>query len=107
MAAQAVNLIAERLFGDFKILRLPARPAFPEIAAAPSRHHENALVVGEVVELLRFEFAFEANGIEPHVADVAEFVAQPLRIFAQHQVGGPAAAAYQNVLSVYMKRPAA
>ena len=100
MAAQAVDLIAQRLLGDFKVLRLPARPALPEIAAAPSRHHEDAVVVGEVEELLGLEFAFEADGVQAHVFDVAEFVVQALRIFAQHHVGRPAAAANQNVLAV-------
>ena len=100
MAAQAVDLVAQGLLGDFEILRLPARPALPEIAAAPSGHDQNALAVGEVEEFLRFEFAFEADGVESHVADVAEFVVQALRVLAQHHVRGPAAAADQNVLAV-------
>ena len=104
MAAQAVDLVAQRLLGDFKILGLPVRPALPEIAAAPSGHHENSFVVGEVEKFRSLEFAFEADGVQPHVADVAEFVVQALRVFAQHQVGRPAAAANQNVLAVDVKR---
>ena len=100
MAAQAVDLIAQRLLGDFKILRLPARPALPEIAAAPSGHDQNSFVVGDVEEFLGFELAFEADGVQSHVADVAEFVVQTLRVFAQHHVGSPAAAADQDVLAV-------
>src|ERR1700676_1394198 len=100
MAAQAVDLIAQRLLGDFKILRLPARPALPEIAAAPSGHDENTLVIGEIEEFPSLEFPFQADGIQSHVADVAKFVMQALRIFAQHQVGRPTAAANQNIFSV-------
>ena len=103
MAAQAVDLVAQGLLGDFKILRLPARPALPEIAAAPSGHDQNSLAVGEIEEFLGLEFAFETDGIQSHVADVAEFVVQALRVLAQHQVGGPAAAANQNVLAVDVK----
>ena len=63
MAAQAVDLIAQGLLRDFKILRLPARPALPEIAAAPAGHDQNSIVVGEIEEFLRLEFAFEADSI--------------------------------------------
>ena len=52
MAAQAVDLVAQRLLGDFEILRLPPRPAFPEVAAAPSGHDEDAFVVGHVEEFV-------------------------------------------------------
>ncbi len=100
MAAQAINLIAQGLLRDFKILRLPARPALPEIAAAPARHYQNSFVVGDIEELLGFEFAFEADGIESHIAHVAEFVVQALRVLAQHHVGSPAAAADEDVLAV-------
>src|ERR1039458_781940 len=100
MAAQTVDLIAERLLRDFKILRLPARPALPEIATAPSGHDQDSFVVGEVEEFLSFELAFKTDGVEAHISHVAEFIVQALRIFAKHQVGGPAAAANQDVLAV-------
>jgi hypothetical protein len=103
MAAQAVDLIAQGLLGDFKIFRLPARPALPEIATAPSGHHEDALVVGDVEKLLRLEFALEPDGIQSHVFHVAEFVAQALGGFAKHHVGSPAAAADENIFAVDMK----
>ena len=64
-------------------------------------------MVGEVEKFLGFELAFEADGVESHVADVAEFVVQALRIFAQHQVGGPTAAANQNILAVDVEGAAA
>ena len=103
MAAQAVNLVAQRLFGDFKVGRLPARPALPEIAAAPSRHHQDSLAIGEVKELGCFQLAFEADGVQTHVRDVAKLVFEALRVFAEHQVGGPAAAANQDVFAVDVK----
>ena len=56
-------------------------------------------MIGQVEEFRGLKFAFEANGIQSHVADVTEFIVQALRIFAQHQVGRPAAAANQNILS--------
>ena len=78
MTAQTVNLIAQGLQCDFVILRLPARPALPEVAAAPAGHDQNALVVCEIEELLRFEFALEADRVQSHVADITEFVVQAL-----------------------------
>jgi hypothetical protein len=63
MATQAVDLIAQRLLGDFKILRLPARPAFPEVATTPASHHQNSLLVSEVEELPGFKLAFEADRV--------------------------------------------
>src|SRR5580704_12963856 len=100
MAAQAVDLIAKGLLGDFKILRLPAGPALPEIAAAPAGHDQDSIVIGDVEEFLSFELAFEADGVQSHVADVAEFVVQALGVFAHHHVWGPAAAADQDVLAI-------
>src|SRR5438270_10086489 len=100
MAAQAIDLIAQRLLGDFKILRLPARPAFPEVAAAPSRHDQNSLAVGEIEEFLGLEFAFETDGVEPHILDVTKFVFEALRVFAEHHVWRPATAANQNVFAI-------
>ena len=48
------------------------------IAATPTRHDENAFAVRVLEELLRFQLAFEANRIQPHVTHVAELVRQPL-----------------------------
>ena len=103
MAAQAVNLIAQRLLRDFKILRFPARPTLPEIAAAPSRHDQNSLVVGEIEKFLCLQLAFQADRVQAHVSHVAEFVMQALRVFAQHHVGSPAAATNQNIFAVDVK----
>src|SRR5579862_3566217 len=103
MAAQAVDLIAQGLLRDFEIFRLPAGPALPEVAAAPSGHDEDAVAVGDVEEFLSFEFAFEADGVEAHILDVAEFIVQALRVFAEHQVRSPAAATDQDVFAVDVK----
>src|SRR5260370_15151585 len=93
MAAQAIDLVAQGLLRDLKIFRGPARPALPEVAAAPDGHHQNSFVIGDVEELLRFELAFAADGVQSHVADVSEFVAQALLVLAQHHGRSPAAAA--------------
>src|SRR3984885_13705437 len=103
MAAQAVDLIAQRLLRNFKVLRFPPRPALPVIATAPSGHDQDSLMVGEVKEFLSFELAFKTNRVQSHIADVAELVVQALRVFAEHQVGGPAAATDQDVLAVNME----
>src|SRR5258708_39474715 len=107
MAAQTIDLIAERLLGDFKVLRLPSRPPFPEIAAAPSRHNKDSLAVGEVEKFLGFEFAFEADGVESHILNVTEFVFEALLVFSTHHFWRPSAAADQDVLAVDVEGPPA
>src|SRR5437868_14382928 len=100
MAAQPVDLIAQRLFRDFEIGRLPARPAFPEVAAAPSRHHQNSLAVGELVEILSLKLAFEPDGVQADVFYVPDLIPQALRTFAQHHLLRPSVAATQDVHAV-------
>ncbi len=100
MAAQAINLVPQRLLCDFKIGRLPLRPSLPGIATAPAGHDQDALPICQVEKLLSFQLALEPDGVEAHVAHVAEFILQALRVFAEHQVRSPAAAANQNVLAV-------
>src|SRR4029077_18621814 len=78
----------------------PARPALPEIATAPAGHYQNSLMIREIEELLGFEFAFEADRVQPHVAHVTKFVLQALGVFAEHHVGSPAATTDQDVFAV-------
>ncbi len=70
------------------------------IAAAPAGHDEDALLVGEIVKFVGFQLPFQANGVQVHVADVAEFVFQAIEILAQKHVRRPAAAADQDLFSV-------
>src|SRR5579871_1452416 len=100
MAAKAVDLIPQRFFRNVKIFWLPARPALPEIATAPSGHYEDAVLVSEIVKLLGLKFAFESDRIQAHVRDVTEFVLEPLRTLPQHHVGSPSSAADQNLLAI-------
>ena len=100
MAAQAVHLVAQRLFRDGEVLRLPVGPVLPVIAAAPAGDEQNAALVGQIEELFGLQLAFEADGVQSHVLHIAELVAQALRVLAQHHVGRPAAAADQDVLAV-------
>src|SRR5215472_13608333 len=107
MAPQPVYLIAQRLLGDLKVLCLPTRPALPEIAAAPSCHHQDSLAVSDIEELLGFQLSLQAHRVQAQVLYVAEFVTQPLRVLAQHHVRGPPASADQNILAVDVKLPPA
>ena len=82
-------------------------PVLPVVAAAPAEHHEDALLIGQMEELLGFELAFEADGVEVHVAHHVELVTQALVVGAQQHVLRPACAANQNRLAVYAKQTAA
>ena len=64
-------------------------------------------LVGEFEKFLRLQLAFQPDRVQPHVFDVTEFVVQALRVFAQHHVGRPAAAANQNVFAVDVERASA
>ena len=54
--------------GDGQIVGLSSLPVLPVVAAAPAKHDQDALLIGEMEELIGFELAFEANGVEVHVA---------------------------------------
>ena len=86
MATQAVDLVGERGFRNFEILRLPLRPSFPEIAAAPTRHYQDALPVCQIEELLGLQLALQPDRVQSHVEDVSELVLEPLRVFPKHHM---------------------
>ena len=73
----------------------------PLIATAPAEHHQDALLVGQVKELLGLQFAFQADGVQIHIAHQTELIAQTILIGAQQHILRPATAANQNRLSVY------
>ena len=77
------------------------------IAAAPAKHHEDAALIGETEEIVGFELALEADGVEVHVLDEIELVAKPLVVGAQQHILRPACTANQNRFAVHAKQPAA
>src|SRR5208282_1958291 len=91
MASQPIHLVPQRCLRNLEILQLPFSPLLPEIAAAPPRHHQDALLVGHLKEFFGLKFAFQSQRIQPHVANIAEFVCEPLRSLAQHHVRRPSA----------------
>ena len=48
------------------------------VAAAPARHDQNSFAVRQIKKFLGLELAFQTDGIQTHVADVAELVGEPL-----------------------------
>ena len=101
MPAQAKQLVAHGGFGNPVVGRvLPLVPFFPVVAAAQAGHDENSLAIGQLVQVVGFELALEANRVQAQVEHVGQLVAQPLGIFAQHHVGRPATAADQDALAV-------
>ena len=70
------------------------------VAAAPTCEHEDAHAVAELEEVVVFELAFEAHGVEVHVLDVAELGFLALGRPAQQHVERVAGAADQDVLAV-------
>src|ERR1039457_2185420 len=104
MASQSVDLVAQRGLRDVVVLIFPAPPALPEIAAAPSGHHQDALLVGHFKKFLGLEFALQPDLIQSQVEHVAELVGKPLRGLAKQHVGRPAAAANQDVLAINLEQ---
>ncbi len=105
--AKAQHLRTQRCFGDLQIFRSPGGPFLPVIAAAPAEHDENSLLVGEVEEVFGLELAFEADGVEVHVAHHAELIAQPVAIGAEQHVLRPSGAADEDRLAVHAEEAAA
>ena len=100
MARQAAQLVAQGLGGDRLVLLVPLVPLLPVIAAAPAGEHQDAHAVAEFQKMIVFELAFEAHGIEIHVAHVAQFGLLAFGRGAQQHVEGVARAADQDVLAV-------
>src|SRR4029453_15395181 len=107
MPAQPPDLVGERRAGDLVRLGCPLLPALPYVAAAPARHDEEAHAVREVEELVVLELAFETDGVEAEVARVPQLALQPFRREAQQDVGGPAAAADEDLPPVDPEEPRA
>ena len=100
MVADAAQLVAQRFAGHGVILRLPLAPLLPIRAAAPARHHHDALAVASLVKMVVHELAFQANGVEVQVADVAQLVVFARGGEAKQHILGPAAAADEDFLAV-------
>src|ERR1051326_4256944 len=60
---QTIDLRPQRFLSNGIVFVLPLVPLFPEIAAAPSRHDQDSLLVGHIEEVFVFQFAFEANRV--------------------------------------------
>src|SRR5882757_4094508 len=112
MVAQPDHLIMEVTGEQFGVLLAPggsvglvvlglAEIVVPLPLAAEPRHDQDALAVGQLVELLAAApEPLEANGIEVHVPDVVELGIEIAVVLAQEQVIHPAAAANQDPLAV-------
>ena len=104
MRSQARDLRALGSRGDFDVALLPIRPFLPVVAAGPSGHDQNSLLIGKIEECVRLRGAFEADGVEIQVAKVGELRFQALGRFAQEHVRRPPAATDQDALSVHAKQ---
>src|SRR6185312_10515602 len=72
----------------------------PFVATLPARQDQDAVTIGEVVEMLVFQLAFAADRVEAHVADVTELGLHAPGQHTQEHVRRPAAAADQHRLAV-------
>jgi hypothetical protein len=97
------HLRTKRFGGNGVIFRCPIFPVLPLVAATPTEHDENSLLVGELEKIIRFQLAFEANGVQVHIAHQAKFVAQALRLLTHQHVLRPPCAADKNRLAIDVK----
>src|SRR6266403_1985570 len=73
---------------------------FPMIATAPSRHYQDAELVGGFVEQFGLELALQPDGIQAHILHVAELVRHAEWVGTNHHVRSPSGAADQDVLAI-------
>src|SRR5262249_32909654 len=88
--------------------QLPPLPLFPpsqKTAPPPPRHDENSFFIGEFEEFVAFDLALEPYRVQVHILNILEFCPKPLRVPAQHHVGGPSGAADQDRLAVHAEQP--
>src|SRR5436305_8513761 len=96
MVAQARDLIAQGGGSDAILVAGPISPAFPGIATGPAGHDQNAQFVGFFEQFIAIESAFEANGVQVHVADISEIGIEFCRKPTKEQIGSPSGAANQD-----------
>ena len=107
VGAQAAGLVRERGHGHVAVLVVPLVPLLPLVAAAPADHDQDALLVGQVEQLVRLELSLRADGVEAHLPHVAQLGAQARGVAAQHHVRAPAAAADEDAPPVHLEEPVA
>ena len=92
--------VRKRFCRDFEVTGRPFVPFFPMIATAPARHDQHTHFIGEVEKFIAFQFSFQANGVQVHVANVAELCLELLPGAAQKHVGGPPCATDEYFLAI-------
>src|SRR5690348_7891742 len=75
-------------------------PRFPFVAALPAGQNQDAVTVGQIVEVLVLQLALTANGVESEVTDVTELGLHALGVVTQEHVRRPTRAANQDRLAV-------
>src|SRR5580700_11306399 len=93
--------------GDLVLIFLPAFPALPCVAASPSRHNQDAELVGLIEKVFVIDAAFQAHGVQPHVAHIRQIGINALRRIAQEHVRRPRRSANQNFFAVDFEKPVA
>ena len=108
MIAEPQDLVVEGSGGHLVVLRVPLVPELPLVAAAPPGHDQEPVLVGEVVEELALQLPLEADGVEAHLARVAQLGLEPLAGRGpEHHVGSPAPAADEDRLAVDLEEAVA
>ena len=78
MAAQLFDFGTQGSGSYFDVALLPVRPFLPVVAAGPSGHDQNSLLVREIEKRVRFRGALEADGVEIQIAKVGNVSFQTL-----------------------------
>ena len=112
VVGEPVRLRLHRAGSDVKVVVVPGRAArigmrFPLVATLPARQHEDARLVGHLVELRVLSLALQPDRVEPDIERVAELVRDALGVVPKEQVRRPATAADRDRLSIQHEPPSA
>src|SRR5690242_832022 len=103
MTSQPQYLGAERRARHRVVLRCPLRPPFPYIAATPARKHKDTPLVGQPIESVRFQLAFQADRVQMQIAHHLELLREPSRLFAQEHILRPSSATDEHRTPIHTK----
>ena len=72
MASHPENLRSQRVSSNCQVPGCPIFPVLPVIAAAPSGKDQDSQLVSEVEKVVRLQLPFQPNGVQVHIANVAQ-----------------------------------
>src|SRR5260370_11810719 len=103
MLAQHANLGAQTILRDVMVFLAPLVPFLPLVAAHPTEHQRDSLLVGKFNNMFARDFRFPAKNVHAEVLHVTKNVRFASFVVLVQKVWGVHAAARQKVSAIYLE----